>query len=110
MGEILDPIGSRDHVRAIKALMSAVVRKDPYDKIGELARKALESFEALDLCPDAEEPLSKLGASLLSTGQAFIRGEGLKRDEQGVLIMGDLGMELADALYAYAEERTKEGN
>jgi hypothetical protein len=109
VSEILDPVGARDHVRALKELLVAAQAGEKTEKLHAMAKKALESFEALDLLPNTEKPLAKLAARLINTGQAFVRGEGEKRDAQGVLVMGDMGMELADSLYAYAEERLMKG-
>lgn len=106
--EILDPLGTRDHISAIKRLRAAVLAGAKNEELVRLTDAALSSFVALNLCPTSDQPQAKFGCFLLSHGQGILRGEGTKRDEQGVLVMGDASMELGDLCYAHGEERLKE--
>lgn len=101
MSKVVDPLGARDYVgayrRAYKAWRSKSLAAEHWAGLEH-------AFEALDITFPESRKRSYLAKQLLELGQACARGEFDVEDGGGVL-MADRAMELAEALYAYAEGR-----
>lgn len=96
-----DPLSARDYAAAFKRAYKAWRE----GKLTAQHWKDIESaFEALEITFPKTRPHGHLAKQLLELGQAAARGEFEDR-ENGVLVMGDRAMEMAEQLYAYAEER-----
>lgn len=102
---MLDPLSAREFVQAAhtakKNFKRGVLKEEDIDRM-------VAAFEALDIVFADNKPHAKLGSDVLGVGQAVVRGEAEIRDESGHLVMGDRLMELAEQLYAAAEEREGE--